>query len=62
MLVFRAIFFVLNSFTIFVKSLMSHLVCLIWWRMKRSMQLVWCPTCSTIHEIKQFHLSDVQLV
>ena len=41
---------------------MWHLVCLIWWRMERSMQLVWRPTYPTIHEIKQFHLSDVPLV
>ena len=30
--------------------------------MERSMQLVWRPTYLTIHEIKQFHLSDVPLV
>ena len=33
--IFHEIFFVLNSSTIFVKSLMSHLVCLLWWRMER---------------------------
>ena len=57
-----AIFFVLNSSTIFAKSLMSHLVCLICWGMERSMQLVWRPTYPTIPEIKQFHLPDVPLV
>ena len=25
------------------------------------MQIVWRPTCPTIHEIKQFHFSDVSL-
>ena len=60
--VFYAIFFVLNSSTIFVKSLISHLLCLIWWRMERSMELVQRSTCPTIHEIKQFHLSNVPLV
>ena len=33
-----------------------------WWWREKSMQLVWCPTCLTIHELKQFHLSDVPLV
>ena len=51
-----AIFFVLTSSTILVKSLMSYLPCLIWWRMERSMQLVWRS------EIKQFHLADEPLV
>ena len=56
--IFHEIFFVLNSSTIFVKSLMSQLVCLIWWRMERFMQLVWRPTCPIVCEIKQFHFRE----
>ena len=31
------------------------------WCKERSMQLVWCPTCPTIHEIN-FHLFETPLV
>ena len=56
------IYVYIYSSPIFVKSLMSRLVFLIWWRIERSMEHVWRPTCPTIHETKQFHLSHVSLV